>query len=108
MVPVEGGPGHERLKAAALGLREMLLFNLAKILIAAYSRLKSNCKDDGVNLFSKDYIKGDNFHELWLGIFESHIEVMGGCFLSSHIPQSFLSIPSTAQPVSVVFSRECV
>lgn len=106
--PVEGGPGHEVLKAAALGLRELHLLNLAKILITAYSHLKSNCKDDGVNLFSKDNIKRDNFHELWLGIFESHIEVMGGCFLYSHIPQSFLSIPSTAQPVSVVFSTEWV
>lgn len=106
MDPVEGGTDHEGLKAAALRLREVHLFNLAEILIAAYSHWKSNCKDDRVNLFSMDYIKRDNFHELQLGIFESHIETMGVFFLYPHIPQSFLLIPSTPQPVSVVFSTE--
>lgn len=106
MDPVEGGPDHKGFRAAALRLREMHLFYLAKVLIAAYSHLKSNCKDDGVNIFSMDYIKRENLHELWLGKLESHIEVMRVCFLYSHIPQSFLSIPSTPQPFSVVFGTE--
>lgn len=78
---IGGWPDHEGLRAAALRLREMHLFNLAKILIGAYSHWKSNGKDDGVNLFSRDYIKKDNSHELWLGMLESHAEVMGVCFL---------------------------
>lgn len=78
---IGGWPDHEGLRAAALRLREMHLFNLAKILIAAYSHWKSNGKDDGVNLFSRAYIKKDNSHELWLGMLESHAEVMGVCFL---------------------------